>query len=159
MGTVLISIGFWVLLIGLAFYVNHRRRIRWRGGRQPTPPLQAGSSEWPGPTIGGMDNGPRSPFSSPQPQPLAKPGPLLFFKLIAPSRLTKILLGVAALLVLSGLLIMIIAVQAPDAPNLLPRVIAGVAPTVLGGLIWTYLVIALSLRKGKGWRPEGWPPR
>src|SRR5271155_2315446 len=122
MGTILISIGFWVLLVGLAFYVNHRRRIRWGRGSQPTPPQQAGSSEWPGPTAGGMDNGPQSPFNSPQPQPPAQPGPLLFFKVIAPSRRTKILLGVAALLVLAGVLITIIALQAQDAPNFLPRV-------------------------------------
>ena len=106
---------------------------------------------------GGMNYGPQSPFNSPQPQFSARPGPLLFFKVIAPSRATKILLGVAALLVLGGVLTMIIAVQDPDAPNFVPLVFTGVAPVVLGGMIWTFLVIAASLRQRKGWRPEGWP--
>jgi hypothetical protein len=154
-----VGIGFWVLMVGLAFYTNHRRRTRWSGGSQPMTPPNAGSFESPGPTPEGMGYGPQSPFNSPQPQPPARPGPLLFFKMIAPSRPTKILLAIAALLALAGLLIMIIATRAADGPNFLPLVFSGGALCFVGGLIWAGLLIATTLRQRKGWRPEGWPPR
>lgn len=123
-----------------------------------TPP-QAGSSESPGPATGGMDQGRQSPFNSQQPQPAATPSPLLLIKTIAPSRPTKILLAIAALLALAGLLILIISARAVDGPNFLPVVFSGSALCFVGGLIWAGLLIATTLRQRKGWRPGRGRPR
>jgi hypothetical protein len=74
--TVVIGLGFWGLLVGVAVYQNRRQRARWRANSQPLTPPQMGSSEWPGPAPGSMGYGSASAFNSPPPQPPVRPGPL-----------------------------------------------------------------------------------
>ncbi len=132
MHAVLIGIGpvFLVLFFGLVIYTNHRRRT-W----MPAPQAQ-----------------------SPQPQPsaLSRPG---WFKMVAPSRATKILFGVAASLVVAGFLVVIIIANLDHSrPIPLPLLIIVIALVGSGGLIVGGLALAAFLRQSKAGRPEGWPP-
>jgi hypothetical protein len=153
MHTVFIGIGpvFLVLFFGVVAYTNHRRRTRWREGSQPMPPPQPGSSESPSPAAGGMDYRSQPPLSSAQsrpPAPSSRPG---WFKMVTPSRPTKILFGVAATLIVAGfLVVLIIANLDHSRPVPLPLLITVIATVGSGGLIVGGLSLAAVRRQSKG---------
>jgi dipeptide/tripeptide permease len=79
--------------------------------------------------------------------------------MVAPSRPTKILFGVAAALVVAGFLVVIIIANLDHSrPIPLPLLIIVIALVGSGGLIVGCLALAAFLRQSKPRRPEGWPP-
>jgi hypothetical protein len=156
MDNVLIGMSFFLALcFGLVSYMTRRRgMIRRRGGSQPMPPRQAGSVESRGSATSGVDCGAQSTFNSPQPP--ARPGRLHWFKMIAPSRRTKVLLGVATLLFLAGILMAIVTVNLANSP--LSLLYIATALIGLGSAIYACLVLAFAFQQGKGQRTGGWPP-
>jgi hypothetical protein len=87
----------------------------------------------------------RGGTSQPMPPTPARPGPLLWFKMIAPTRPTRILLGIAGALIAAGFLLAVVTVNFTKS-SLTPLYIA-TALIGLGSAIDAYLVLAFAFRR------------